>query len=551
MTTPRVESRWADSQLIGTVVRSVWQWQLVVGFSTVAVALGVALLDPQLFDRLTFLGGLAMICATTSFAMVMPWARHRESVIVLPFINTVAIGLLAMADQSLSYLWVVPLAWLATYYSMAAVSIMLVLVCALQVARWWVPDAPLTSPLEAMIVLLGLGFLGIAMNQGARRTRAFRLLIERQSRQLDRAVTRMSVHEDRADGLFDTISTALARVDDRGEIDLTNAAYRRLYAYDNDDYRHPPRAVEYDGYRGRALPREMTSVVRAARGERVDRQLLWLYDASGEWRALSMTIRGLSVRTESGAESTVSIIQLDDVTETELERRDQRATTSAVSHELRNPLTVIIGHTDLLLDRADLTPAQREHAAVIEGAAERMMALTKTLLDSHRPIEVADEFDLSAITTATADAFAPAAASSDITLRVETPRDLPISGDGFRMRQVVDNLISNAIKYTPRGGLVAVEAVREGDEAVLRVSDSGIGIAPADMDRVFVPYFRARSATASGIAGTGLGMSIARKIVEENRGTITLESTLGSGTTVTVCLPLARAYRDGVAGGEA
>jgi hypothetical protein len=110
MTTPRAESRWADSQLIGTVVRSVWQWQLVVGFSAVAVALGIASLDPQLFDRLTLLGGLALICATTSFAMVMPWARHRELVIVLPFIDTVAIGLLAMADQSLGYLWVVPLA---------------------------------------------------------------------------------------------------------------------------------------------------------------------------------------------------------------------------------------------------------------------------------------------------------------------------------------------------------------------------------------------------------------------------------------------------------
>jgi PAS domain-containing protein len=232
----------------------VWQWQLIVGFSTVAVALGVTLLNPRLFGDISLLTGLALICAITSWAMVMPWARHRELVLALPFADAVAIGLLAISDHTLGYLWVVPMAWVATYYSMAAVVAALGLIFALQIVRWWIPGAPLTSPLEIMIVLLGLGFLGIAMNQGARRTRAFRLLIQRQSRQLDRAVARMSVHEDRANGLFDTVSTALARVDDRGNIDLANAAYRHLYAYDNDDYRHPPRAVEYDAYRGTALP---------------------------------------------------------------------------------------------------------------------------------------------------------------------------------------------------------------------------------------------------------------------------------------------------------
>ncbi|EIC07918.1 ATP-binding region ATPase domain protein [Microbacterium laevaniformans OR221] len=548
MTTPHTESRWADSQLIGTVVRSVWQWQLIVGFSTIAVALGVALLSPRMFENVSLLVGLAMISAITSWAMVMPWARYRDLVLALPIADTVAIGFLAMADDTLGYLWVVPMAWVAAYYSMAAVVFTLVLAFALQIARWWIPGTPLTAPLEVMIVLLGLGFLGIAMNQGARRTRAFRLLIRRQSRQLDRAVARMSAHEDRANGLFDTISTAIARVDSQGHIDLANSAYRHLYAYDNDDYRHPPRAVEYDGYRGTALPRDATSIARAVRGERVDNDLIWLYDASGEWRALSMSIRGRSVRTEVGEDTEVSIIQLDDVTAIERERREQRAATSAVSHELRNPLTVIIGHTDLMLDDENLSPGQREHANVIESAAERMLALTRSLLDSHRAADAADSFDLSAIAEATADAFAPAAAASDIDLRTDTAASLAVLGDGFRVRQVVDNLISNAIKYTPRGGSVDVTTFLDGDDAVLRVADTGIGIGSDDLERVFVPYFRARSATASGIAGTGLGMSIARQIIEESGGTITMESTLGTGTVATVRLPLTRPHRDTTAG---
>jgi len=544
MTTPHIESRWADSQLIGTVVRSVWQWQMVVGFSTVAGAVGIALLDPLLYGSYTFLAGLACIAGVTVLSFVTPWARHRGAVVALPLFDTFAIGLLAMADDALGYLWVAPIAWIATYYSVTTIATGLVIVIAMQLARWVVPGSPRTSPLEMVIVVLALGFLGIAMNQGARRTRAFRLLIRRQSRQLDRAVARMGLHEDRANGLFETISTALARVDSRGELDLANAAYRHLYAYDNDDYRHPPRAIEYDGYRGTALPREATSIARAARGERVESELLWVYDASGNWRALSMSIRGRMMAHEAAPESEVSIIQLDDVTTHEFERRQQRAHTSSVSHELRNPLTIILGHSDLLLDSGGLTPAQREHIALIEGAAERMVTLTASLLDTNRATDQADGFDLRTLSAGAVDAFAPAAGAADIELSLTGDEPLPVNGDGFRMRQVIDNIISNAIKYTPRGGTVQVVTLREGGDAVLRVADSGIGIASADLDSVFVPYFRARSATASGIAGTGLGMSIARTIVEENGGSIGLESTLGSGTIVTVRLPLPGARDD-------
>lgn len=544
MITPRIESRWADSQLIGTVVRSVWQWQMVVAFSTVAGAVGIALLDPLLFGSLAFLAGLTCISGITVLSFVTPWARHRAAVVALPLFDTFAIGLLAMADDALGYLWVAPIAWIATYYSVATIATGLVIVTAMQLARWIVPGTPHTSPLEMVIVVLALGFLGIAMNQGARRTRAFRLLIRRQSRQLDRVVVRMALHEDRASTLFETITTALARVDARGGLDLANAAYRHLYAYDNDDYRHPPRAIEYDGYRGNALPREATSIARAARGERIENEVLWLYDASGNWRALSMSIRGRTMVHESAPDTEVSIIQLDDVTAHEFERRQQRAITSAVSHELRNPLTVILGHSDLLLESGGLTPAQREHLTLIEGAAERMVALTASLLDTNRAADHADGFDLAGLSAGAVDAFAPAAASADIDLTLVGDEPLPVSGDGFRMRQVVDNIISNAIKYTPRGGTVRVHTRREGGDAVLSVADSGIGIASADLESVFVPYFRARSATASGIAGTGLGMSIARTIVEENGGSISLESTLGSGTTVTVRLPLPGARDD-------
>ncbi|PZU33458.1 MAG: sensor histidine kinase [Microbacterium sp.] len=541
--TPRSRSRWSDAALLGGIARSVWQWQLAVSLSSVAVAVGVALLDARLFTEGAFLGGLTLLAATTVATLVTPWLRARSFTIFVPFIDTIAIGLLSSAESALGYLWILPVAWISTYYSVLTIVAALGLILLFQVTQWWSPDA---SPLRVVIVLLTLGSLAVAVHQGARRTRAYRHLIRRQSRQLDRALARHTSDAARSLALFESIGTALARVDAQGRLDLSNAAYRRLYAYDDTDYRHPSRAVEYDGFRGTALPRDQTSIARAARGERVTGDVLWLYGPDERWRALSMSIRGRSAAALSAHErdggpggDDVSIIELVDITDIEKERRDRRAATSAVSHELRNPLTVILGHADLLVESHDLSPSAREHAELIEVGAERMLTLTSSLLDTNRAAEPAHGFDLRAVATAAVDAFAPAAASTDITLTLDAPEPLPISGEGFRMRQVVDNLVSNAIKYTPRGGTVAIRAVREGGTAVLTVRDTGIGIAPDDLDRVFAPYFRAQSATASGIAGTGLGMSIAQTIVEETGGTIALASALGAGTTATVRLPLA------------
>ncbi|MBN9177765.1 MAG: HAMP domain-containing histidine kinase [Microbacterium sp.] len=545
--TPRSRSRWSDAALLGGVARSVWQWQLSVALSSVAVAVAVALLDPQLFTHVAFLSGLTLLSATTIGALVTPWLRARRFAILVPFIDTIAIGLLSSAESALGYLWILPVVWIATYYTALTIVAEISLILVFHLTQWRSPDA---SPLQVVIVLLTLSSLAVAVHQGARRTRAYRHLIRRQSRQLDRALARRTGDAARSLALFESIGTALARVDAHGRIDLSNAAYRRLYAYDDTDYRHPSRAVEYDAFRGTALPRDQTSIARAARGERITGEVLWLYGPDEQWRALSMSIRGRSAAAlraqqhddtpgDRAGGDDISIIELVDITDGERERRDRRAATSAVSHELRNPLTVILGHADLLVESPDLSPAAREHAELIEVGAERMLTLTSSLLDTNRATEPAQGFDLRAVATSAIDAFAPAAASTDITITLDAPDPLPIAGEGFRMRQVVDNLVSNAIKYTPRGGTVALRAAREGGTAVLTVRDTGIGIAPGDLDRVFAPYFRAQSATASGIAGTGLGMSIARTIVEETGGTIALDSALGAGTTATVRLPLA------------
>jgi signal transduction histidine kinase len=109
--------------------------------------------------------------------------------------------------------------------------------------------------------------------------------------------------------------------------------------------------------------------------------------------------------------------------------------------------------------------------------------------------------------------------------------------DGDRVRQVLGNLVSNAIKFTPAGGRIAVEAAASGDDVVLSVTDTGIGVAPEEAERLFERFFRARSATDRAIPGTGLGLAISKAIVDAHGGRIGVESEEGKGTTFAVDLP--------------
>ena len=531
-----IESRWSDSQLIGTHVRSVWKWQLVFTFTTVAIAVIVAVLDVSILSRWTFAAGLVLTIAVSSASLVIAWARHpKTAALALPFLDIVAIGLMSSAEERLAFLWVFPIAWLATYSRMAAlVAALLLIGLQLLIGTWDEGYSP-SVVLQLLITLISLTFLGITILIGARRTRAFGHLMARQSRRLDRALQRAQTHEARTSALFDSIGTALARVNARGEIVAANAAYRDLHSLDEQDYGLPGPAVEYDDYRGTALPAARTTLARAARGERVERDTVWVFDRSGTWHALALSLRASGLD-DDGQPTT--LIELHDVTALMELQRAQPTSARVISHELRNPLTAILGHTDLLLE-GDATPAQRQHLSVIESAGERMLTLIHGLLTPDPESGGATvSFDLGEVVTASVDAFAPAARAADLRLEREIDGPIPLEGDAFRLRQVVDNLLSNAIKYTVRGGTVRVSAsVSPDGDATVAVADTGIGMSPDELARVFDPYFRSQSARDGGVPGTGLGMGIARDILADQGGTIAVDSALGKGTTVVVRLP--------------
>jgi signal transduction histidine kinase len=150
-----------------------------------------------------------------------------------------------------------------------------------------------------------------------------------------------------------------------------------------------------------------------------------------------------------------------------------------------------------------------------------------------RPVDLAD------VIRAATDAVWPSVIAGELALTTgATEGELLVEGDASQLDRVVINLLSNAVKFTPKGGSVEVSAFAEGKSAVIRVSDTGIGIPASDQKELFNRFFRASNATGRSIPGTGLGLAIVRMIVVNHGGDIDLKSAEGAGTTVTVWLPL-------------
>jgi signal transduction histidine kinase len=215
---------------------------------------------------------------------------------------------------------------------------------------------------------------------------------------------------------------------------------------------------------------------------------------------------------------------------------------SLVSHELRTPLTSIRGYLELLLDD-DLNVEQQSYLGIIDRNSNRLLGLVSDLLllTQIEAGELAFEFgpvDLEQVVQECIETAAPAAEASDIQLATSTERVPVVRGHRVRLVQVVDNLISNALKFTPSGGHVEVRLSAVDGTAVIEVQDTGLGISDDEQQQLFERFFRSSQATKNQIPGSGLGLTITKAIVDRHGGQIEVESSEGVGTTVRVRLPL-------------
>jgi two-component system phosphate regulon sensor histidine kinase PhoR len=213
-----------------------------------------------------------------------------------------------------------------------------------------------------------------------------------------------------------------------------------------------------------------------------------------------------------------------------------------VSHDLRTPLGAVQGYAEMLELAGPLTGDQGRFVQRILHQVETMTQLVESLLDLAK-IEAGVEMEmapcqLAAVIAESVDQMSGPASLKPMQLRVAVPDDLPLVwGNGRRLGQIVNNLLDNAIKYTPSGSEVALRAGVVGNEIRVDVADQGTGIAADDLPHLFEKFYRARR-SGSGPRGTGLGLSIARSIIAAHGGRIWAESTEGQGATFSFALPV-------------
>jgi signal transduction histidine kinase len=339
--------------------------------------------------------------------------------------------------------------------------------------------------------------------------------------------------------LIDSTLDGICLTDEDGEVLISNRTLRRI-------------SVEVGlPLSGTVSERLLAVADKMAEPERYRERMLELANVNGESTIDEFEVAGTG-RVFRGYTAPVAnpdgsfagrIWTLREVTaDRELDRmRD--AFVATVSHELRTPLTSISGFLEMMQEEEQgLGESGKRYLEVIRRGTDRLHALVEDLLliaqiEAKRVELQLGPVDVAELTSRSVEAMRPTADDKGVLLELVTDHPPLVLGDRNRLTQVLDNLVSNAVKFTDDGGAVTVSVAAEEGDVRLVVADTGVGIPVEEQGQVFSRFFRASTATRLAIPGTGLGLSISRALVEQHGGTITLTSAEGEGTQVIVTLP--------------
>ena len=266
-------------------------------------------------------------------------------------------------------------------------------------------------------------------------------------------------------------------------------------------------------------------------------------DVNGEY--ISIRVRFALVRRESGFISGLVAV-LHDTTEQEKEERERRLFVSNVSHELRTPLTSVKSYLEALDEGALSEPVAPDFIKVSLDETNRMMRMVTDLFHLSRIDNATSNLDVELINFTAFITFIlnrfDKIKSQDENLKYELIRDYPITSvwieiDTDKMTQVIDNILNNAIKYSPDGGKITVSMKTTDDQMILSISDQGLGIPKQDLPKIFDRFYRVDRARSRAQGGTGLGLAIAKEIIKQHNGFIWAKSEYGKGSTFTIVLP--------------
>lgn len=392
-----------------------------------------------------------------------------------------------------------------------------------------------------------LGLLGATVTPEASLDVSFlTTLAEQAANAIARAQSREEARtwHERLDAVFERMAEPVLVFDPEGKVALINAAAGELLqgrgVLVGDRVATVLEKARLTDSRGRPMRAEDTAAGRALRGEQVENIEEDLVVPGSPTRHLLASGRPLLV----GRQGTGAVVVWRDITYIKEIERMRSEFLSMVSHELRTPLTAVLGYTQLLqrqLARGRPPEDLADRLRTVSDQAKRVNDLVEDLLDASRAeagrfVLRLEDADLAALARQSVDAAA--ALSPDHRFRLDLPPEIPpVRADPRRIAQVLDNLLSNASKFSPSGTEITVRVQVEPRRVVVSVADQGIGIPKEDLATIFVPFHRVRQVAGKRVKGVGLGLYISHSIVESHGGDMWVHSELGRGSTFYFSIP--------------
>lgn len=505
----------------------------------------VVFLQPSLFARGELVASLVMSVGLLAVAGTVHWDKMlRGSFLLIPYLDFVAVALFRDGTDALlnsaGMIALFPVFWLCASGLAPRTAVVSSTLASLLIV--WIPEfnAPgavsaeqLVRPLLIPFIITAFAIAMVVLTTSMDRQRDA-LVAQDLLRRKDLVDSRQ--RERLLETIVDTVGVGVVVVDADGNDCLMNSTQEALHALGVPPDISDPQESELliFGVDRVPLPADARPVRRAIDGESFTNYQIWI-GAGEQARALSTTAR--TIVSDDGT-SDGAVVAFHDVTDMVEALAAKDDFVANVSHEFRTPLTAIQSYVAMALESPGLAPAEVvSYLKIADRNTVRLNGLVSDLLTTtsmNVDLTRADVVKLIADSLGTA---APAAAANGVAVESQCQQPLMAMIDAGRVGQVLDNLVSNAVKYSPDGGTLTVRAWADGTDLHCQVSDTGLGMSPADQAGLFQKFFRAGQARERGIPGIGLGLMISKTIIEHHGGTLTVSSEQGQGTTMSFVIP--------------
>jgi two-component system phosphate regulon sensor histidine kinase PhoR len=482
-------------------------------------------------------------------ALIPPWARLRRDWLIVWGVFDIAIVAtlrtdLAGQQPALTVLALIPVLWLSYSFGVVAMIVASVGAYVVALAPYILGGSWPTNPGAwgaATLIPAIIGVAALAIYFAAVRLRRQRIHLLTAYEELRVSVERGLDADSAAVAVVNSVDAGIEVYSPDGTILLTNETARALAKLgggaDSASNKHSLMPYLFEADRVTPVAPENSIAAMAARGELVSRRTLWV-GVGEQQRAVLVTTQ--HVRREFG-ELIGTVVVTHDVTELARAIRSRDEFLTTVSHELRTPMTSIIGYLEVIEDSVDITAPGLAHAfATVNRNTQRLLSLINALLAEAEGYVTTERrlVDIADLATRSVSAMGPAAIAAGVQVNTPELSHVHAEVDATSIGEVIDRLLSNAIKFSVKGGIVSLSVQRRKDEVVVRVVDTGVGISAEDERHIFDRFFRGTNARTAVVAGTGLGLSKAKGIVDSHHGVISVHSRLSRGTTMEMRLPL-------------